>query len=99
VREANVSRGALVASVATDDPAEGERIGARLQAFKVGVNRLRSRGDKEEAFGGTGGSWEGAFVGGTNLVRAFTDGPEQPRGSWVEKAAPRPRPRGARAHQ
>lgn len=81
VREANVSRGALVASVATDDPARGEALAARLDAYKVGINRLRSRGDREETFGGTGESWEGAFVGGANLVLAFTEGKTPPDGN------------------
>lgn len=82
VREANVSNGALVASVATDDPERGADLASRLNAFKVGVNRVRSRGDKEETFGGTGKSWEGAFVGGANLVYAFTDGDREPPGNW-----------------
>lgn len=82
VREANVSNGALVASVATDDPELARRIAARLHAFKVGINALRSRGDREEPFGGRGGSWAGAFVGGTHLVRAFTDGPHPMEGNW-----------------
>lgn len=82
VREANVSGGALVASVATDDAGEGARIASRLAAFKTGVNKLRSRGDKEETFGGTGGSWHGAFVGGKNLVLAFTDGAEPAPGNY-----------------
>ncbi|RKG85971.1 aldehyde dehydrogenase family protein [Corallococcus terminator] len=84
VREANVSNGALVASVATDDPELAQRIAARLHAFKVGINALRSRGDREEAFGGKGGSWAGAFVGGTHLVRAFTDGPHPMEGNWPD---------------
>jgi acyl-CoA reductase-like NAD-dependent aldehyde dehydrogenase len=41
-----------IGSVATDDPAVGERIAGRLHAFTVGINRLRSRGDREEPFGG-----------------------------------------------
>ncbi|AKU98016.1 aldehyde dehydrogenase [Labilithrix luteola] len=82
VREANVSNGALVASVATDDPNYGAKIASRLDAFKVGVNRLRSRGDKDEVFGGTGKSWAGAFVGGSNVVYAFTDGERPPPGNW-----------------
>lgn len=82
IREANVSKGALVASVATDDPARGAALAARLEAFKTGVNKLRSRGDKDEAFGGKGASWEGAFVGGANLVRAFTSGPGPVAGNW-----------------
>ncbi|MBX3221761.1 MAG: aldehyde dehydrogenase family protein [Labilithrix sp.] len=82
VREANVSSGALVASVATDDVARGERLAARLMAFKTGINALRSRGDKEEAFGGRGASWHGSFVGGTNLVLAFTDGDARCEGNF-----------------
>ncbi len=46
-----------------------------MQAFKVGVNQPRSRGDRDELFGGQGASWRGAFVGGALLVRAVTDGP------------------------
>ncbi|WP_223637963.1 aldehyde dehydrogenase family protein [Corallococcus sp. EGB] len=84
VREANVSNGALVASVATDEPELARRIASRLHAFKVGINGLRSRGDREESFGGKGGSWAGAFVGGTHLVRAFTDGPHPLEGNWPE---------------
>lgn len=86
VAEANVSRGALVGSIATDDVARGERLAARLEAFKVGVNRLRSRGDRDETFGGAGGSWQGAFVGGALLVRAFTDGDEPVLGNDVVAA-------------
>ncbi|MHA7633830.1 aldehyde dehydrogenase family protein [Corallococcus sp. M7] len=82
LREANVSNGALVASVATDDPELARRIAERLHAFKVGINALRSRGDREESFGGRGGSWAGAFVGGIHLVRAFTDGPHPMEGNW-----------------
>jgi acyl-CoA reductase-like NAD-dependent aldehyde dehydrogenase len=70
----NASSGALVASIATDDQRFGERIGEDLQAFKVGVNKPRSRGDKAEVFGGRGASWKGAFVGGDLLVQAVTEG-------------------------
>jgi acyl-CoA reductase-like NAD-dependent aldehyde dehydrogenase len=84
IREANVSNGALVASVATDDPEAGEQIARRLHAFKVGINCLRSRGDRGEPFGGMGDSWEGAFVGGVNLVRAFTSGTHLPYGNWPD---------------
>jgi acyl-CoA reductase-like NAD-dependent aldehyde dehydrogenase len=89
VREANVSDGALVASIATDDPERARRLAARLNAFKVGINRLRSRGDREESFGGTGRSWEGAFVGGAHLIDAFTDGGREPLGRypWRDQAA------------
>jgi acyl-CoA reductase-like NAD-dependent aldehyde dehydrogenase len=70
----NASNGALVASVATDDADFGARIGEELQAFKVGINKPRSRGDREEVFGGRGASWKGAFVGGDLLVQAVTEG-------------------------
>ena len=36
----------------------------------------RSRGDREEVFGGIGESWKGAFVGGDLLVQAVTYGPD-----------------------
>jgi acyl-CoA reductase-like NAD-dependent aldehyde dehydrogenase len=70
----NASNGSLVASVATDDADFGARIGEELQAFKVGINKPRSRGDREEVFGGKGASWKGAFVGGDLLVQAVTEG-------------------------
>ena len=70
----NASNGALVASLACDDEATAQRLGKQLQAFKVGINKPRSRGDREEVFGGTGASWRGAFVGGDLLVRAVTEG-------------------------
>ncbi|MER5639898.1 aldehyde dehydrogenase family protein [Kitasatospora sp. NPDC002227] len=72
----NAGNGSLVASIATDDLAFAERIAPDLLAFKVGVNKPRSRGDREEVFGGLGASWKGAFVGGDLLVRAVTYGPE-----------------------
>jgi acyl-CoA reductase-like NAD-dependent aldehyde dehydrogenase len=70
----NASNGSLVASVATDDADFGARIAEELQAFKVGINKPRSRGDREEVFGGKGASWKGAFVGGDLLVQAVTEG-------------------------
>jgi acyl-CoA reductase-like NAD-dependent aldehyde dehydrogenase len=70
----NASNGALVASVATDDLDFGARIAEELQSFKVGINKPRSRGDREEVFGGKGASWKGAFVGGDLLVQAVTEG-------------------------
>ncbi len=72
----NASNGSLVASVATDDADFGARVAEELQAFKVGINKPRSRGDREEVFGGKGASWKGAFVGGDLLVQAVTEGPE-----------------------
>lgn len=71
----NASNGALVATVSCDDTDTAERIAAGVRAFKVGVNRPRSRGDKDELFGGWGESWRGAFVGGELLVHAVTRGP------------------------
>lgn len=69
----NASNGCLVASLATDDTNFAARVGEELQAFKVGVNKLRSRGDREEVFGGRGASWKGAFVGGDLLVQAVSE--------------------------
>ncbi|MGN9914350.1 aldehyde dehydrogenase family protein [Phytohabitans sp. LJ34] len=70
----NASNGALVASLACDDEEEAAKLAVDLQAFKVGVNKPRSRGDREEPFGGRGASWKGAFVGGDLLVQAVTVG-------------------------
>ncbi len=72
----NASNGSLVGSVATDDLDFAARVSEQLQSFKVGVNKPRSRGDREEVFGGLGHSWKGAFVGGDLLVQAVTYGPE-----------------------
>jgi acyl-CoA reductase-like NAD-dependent aldehyde dehydrogenase len=69
----NASNGSLVASVATDDATFGARVAEQLQAFKVGINKPRSRGDRDEVFGGKGASWKGAFVGGDLLVQAVTE--------------------------
>ena len=71
----NASNGCLVASIATDDATFAARVAEQLQAFKVGVNKPRSRGDRDEVFGGIGESWKGAFVGGDLLVQAVTSGP------------------------
>lgn len=73
----NASNGSLVASLACDDEALAGRLAAEVQAFKVGINRPRSRGDRDEVFGGRGASWRGAFVGGSLLVHSVTagDGP------------------------
>ena len=51
----------------------GVRVAEALQAFKIGINAPRSRGDREEIFGGKGASWKGAFVGGDLLVQAVTE--------------------------
>jgi acyl-CoA reductase-like NAD-dependent aldehyde dehydrogenase len=75
----NASNGALVASLACDDPALAARLAEHVHAFKVGVNVPRSRGDRDEAFGGNGASWRGAFVGGRHLVQAVTHGPDGER--------------------
>jgi acyl-CoA reductase-like NAD-dependent aldehyde dehydrogenase len=72
----NASNGSLVASIATDDLDVASQVAEELQAFKVGGNKPRSRGDREEVFGGLGASWKGAFVGGDLLVQALTYGPQ-----------------------
>lgn len=74
VDEMNVSNGNLVASIATDDQRVAERVKLESRAFKFGINQVRSRGDKEESFGGLGQSWKGCFVGGAYLVKALTRG-------------------------
>ncbi len=74
ISEMNISGGALVSSLATDDPAVAHEVRAQVRSFQFGVNQTRSRGDKEEAFGGTGASWKGCFVGGKYLVEAVTTG-------------------------
>ncbi|UYZ64714.1 aldehyde dehydrogenase family protein [Hymenobacter weizhouensis] len=76
VGEMNISNGALVAAVASDDEQWVRRTAKEVRAFKVGINQLRSRGDREEVFGGLGESWKGAFVGGSLLVEAVTQGNE-----------------------
>jgi len=70
----NASNGALVASLAMDDEELAVKLAKDVQAFKVGINRPRSRGDRDEPFGGRGASWKGAFVGGDLLVQAVTVG-------------------------
>ena len=74
IAEMNVSNGSLVASIMTDDVALGTALAREVRAFKVGVNTTRSRGDRDEHFGGLGMSWRGPFVGGELLVRALTSG-------------------------
>jgi acyl-CoA reductase-like NAD-dependent aldehyde dehydrogenase len=75
----NASNGALVASLACDDAELAGKLAKDLLAFKVGINKPRSRGDREEAFGGRGASWKGAFVGGDLLVQAVTVGESDER--------------------
>jgi acyl-CoA reductase-like NAD-dependent aldehyde dehydrogenase len=70
----NASNGALVASLACDHAELASKLANDLHAFKVGINKPRSRGDREEPFGGRGASWKGAFVGGDLLVQAVTVG-------------------------
>lgn len=69
----NASNGNLVSSIATDDSSLAHRVAEELQAFKIGINAPRSRGDRDEIFGGKGASWKGAFVGGDLLVQAVTE--------------------------
>jgi acyl-CoA reductase-like NAD-dependent aldehyde dehydrogenase len=74
IAEMNVSNGALVGSIACDDLKLAARVAHEIRAYKVGVNEMRSRGDREESFGGLGQSWKGCFVGGKYLVEAVTNG-------------------------
>jgi len=79
VAEMNVSNGSLVASIASDDEALAKRLTSQVRGFKVGMNKIRSRGDREEGFGGIGESWRGCFVGGKYLVLAVTVGEKDER--------------------
>jgi acyl-CoA reductase-like NAD-dependent aldehyde dehydrogenase len=74
IAEMNVSNGALVSSIACDDLKLAARVTNEIRAYKVGINEMRSRGDREESFGGLGQSWKGCFVGGKFLVEAVTNG-------------------------
>ena len=89
IGEMNVSRGSLVATIGTDQKKVADEVAPRLQAFKVGVNVLRSRGDREEPFGGYGESWQGCFVGGEHLIRAVThaESGEAPVGNFMANSA------------
>ncbi|MDF7810870.1 aldehyde dehydrogenase family protein [Hymenobacter sp. YC55] len=84
VGEMNISNGALVAAVASDDQKWAARTAKEVRAFKVGLNKLRSRGDRDEVFGGLGESWKGAFVGGALLVEAVTEGNKPVLGNYPE---------------
>ncbi|MDT0309538.1 aldehyde dehydrogenase family protein [Streptomyces sp. DSM 44917] len=75
----NASNGALVATLSCDDESTAGRLAQEIRAFKVGINKPRSRGDREERFGGHGNSWRGAVVGGELLTRAVTRGPREER--------------------
>lgn len=75
ISEMNISNGNLVSSIATDDPQIARMVAGELRAFKVGTNTVRSRGDRDEVFGGMGASWKGCFVGGKYLVQSVTRGP------------------------
>ncbi|MEM9896085.1 MAG: aldehyde dehydrogenase family protein [Bacteroidota bacterium] len=79
VTEMNVSNGALVSSIACDSPEDAQEIAGQLRGYKVGINQVKSRGDREATFGGLGESWKGCFVGGEYLVQAVTVGDENER--------------------
>jgi acyl-CoA reductase-like NAD-dependent aldehyde dehydrogenase len=74
ITEMNVSNGSLVSSIACDEPKTARNVAEQLRGFKVGINTMRSRGDREEVFGGIGQSWKGCFVGGKYLVQSVTQG-------------------------
>ena len=74
VSEMNASNGSLVSSIACDNPQTAKQIADQLRGFKIGINAQRSRGDREEVFGGIGQSWKGCFVGGKYLIQAVTRG-------------------------
>lgn len=79
VAEMNVSNGNLCSSAFTDDEKLARQLRGELRGLKFGHNTLRSRGDRDEPFGGLGESWKGCFVGGKHLVQAVTRGPGDER--------------------
>lgn len=89
IAEMNVSNGCLVASIACDDAVTAKAIAGQLRSFKVGINAMRSRGDREEFFGGLGESWKGYFTGGSLLIEAVTVGPpgEKAYGNFAHELA------------
>ncbi|WP_262489981.1 hypothetical protein [Hymenobacter sp. AT01-02] len=70
--------------MASDDEKWAQRTAKEVRAFKMGINKLRSRGDREEVFGGMGESWKGAFVGGALLVEAVTEGEKAILGNFED---------------
>jgi acyl-CoA reductase-like NAD-dependent aldehyde dehydrogenase len=74
VAEMNISNGSLVSSLACDDDRVAKEIAGDLRSYKVGLNKIRSRGDRDETFGGIGQSWKGCFGGGKSLVQSITVG-------------------------
>lgn len=57
-------------------PRGGPAAVQRVAGARVGINKPRSRGDRDEPFGGREASWKGAFVGGLHLLEAVTVGPD-----------------------
>jgi hypothetical protein len=72
--EMNISNGCLVSSIACDDPKTARTIAEQLRGFKVGVNAIRSRGDREEVFGGIGQSRKGCLSAGSIWLQSVTQG-------------------------
>lgn len=70
----NISNGALIAAIASEDEKPANRAAKEIRAFKVGINQMRSRGDRDEFFEGIGESRKGCFGGGELLVHAVTKG-------------------------
>lgn len=70
-----ISRNTTNFPIACDDPKIARRVASEPRAFKVAINAVCSRGDREEVFGGIGQSWKRCFVGGRCLVLAVTSGP------------------------
>jgi hypothetical protein len=64
----------MTASLADRFVAQLTPAAVEVHAFKIGTTKPRSRGDKDEPFGGRGASWKGALVGGELLVHAVTQG-------------------------
>ncbi len=84
ISEMNVSNGSLVSSIACDDELQAKQLTSELRAYKIGINKMMSRGDNEQTFGGMGESWKGCFVGGSHLVNSVTQGPGRLCGNFED---------------
>jgi len=88
VSEMNVSNGALVSSIACDDPRIARRVASELRAFKVGINNVRSRGDREEVFGGIGQTGKGALSVDAILSSGLRQAPRAKSSSATSPTTP-----------
>jgi hypothetical protein len=63
VAEMNISNGSLVSSLACDDDRVAKEISGDLPIIRRCLNKIRSRGDRDETFGGICRIMEGLLCG------------------------------------